>query len=86
MQGTVILTESIRALSRQVPLPDATVILKELSLEATTGDNGAYIFRNLPAGRYTIAVMWAGKETSTSVTVPADPANIKDVDLNAGTR
>jgi hypothetical protein len=62
------------------------MILSKLSLEAVTSDTGAYIFRNLPAGKYTIAVTWAGKETSWSVIVPADPANIKDVDLNAGSR
>ena len=75
-----------RASGRQVPLPGATVTLKELSLQAVTSATGAYIFRNLPAGRYTIGVTWAGKETSSSVVVPADPANIKGVDLNAGSR
>jgi hypothetical protein len=73
-------------LARQVPLVGIIVTLKELSLAATTSDTGAYIFRNLPAGKYTIAVRWLGKETSTTVTVPADPVNIKDVDLNVGTR
>jgi hypothetical protein len=84
VSGRVVIYD--RASGRQAPLPGVTVILKELSLQAVTSDTGAYIFRNLPAGKYTIAVTWAGKETTSTVLVPADPANIKGVDLNAGTR
>src|SRR5262249_43913288 len=84
VSGHVVIYD--RVSGRQAPLPGATVVLKELSLEAVTSDTGAYIFRNLPAGKYTIAVTWAARETSSSVIVPADPANIKDVELNAGSR
>jgi uncharacterized surface anchored protein len=69
-----------------VPLPGVTVRLKELSLEVKTGPTGAYIFRNLAAGVYTIAIENDGKEITRSVTLPSGPANQRDIDLNAGTR
>jgi Carboxypeptidase regulatory-like domain len=69
-----------------VPLGHVTLRLKGLALEATTGENGAYIFRNLPAGTYTLSVEYDGKETTRTVTLPPGPASLRDVDLNAGTR
>lgn len=65
-----------------IPVPGAVVRLKELALEIHTGANGAYIFRNLPAGTYTLAVEHAGKETTRSVTLPKEPASLRDLDLN----
>jgi carboxypeptidase family protein len=69
-----------------VPLAGAVVRLKEASLETKTGATGAYIFRNLAAGTYTVAIESNGKEISRTVIVPAGPASIRDVDLNAGTK
>jgi hypothetical protein len=69
---------------KAVPLPDITVRLKELSLETKSGGNGAYIFRNLPAGTYTIAIVYGGKEASRKVVVPEGPAGLRDIDLDGG--
>jgi hypothetical protein len=74
-----------------VPLAGIVVRLKEVSLETKTGEvktgaTGAYIFRNLAAGTYTVAIESDGKEISRTVMVPASPASIRDVDLNAGTK
>jgi hypothetical protein len=69
-----------------VPLAGAYVQLKELGREAHAGDNGAYIFRNLPAGTYTLVVSYLGKQTTRSITLPPGPANLRNVDLNAGTK
>ena len=68
-----------------VPMAGAVVRLKELSLEATTGATGAYIFRNLPPGTYTVVLEHEGKEILRTVEVPTSPANIRGIDLNAGT-
>jgi hypothetical protein len=73
-----------KTLLKPVPLSEITVRLKELSLEAKTGVNGVYIFRNLPAGTYTIAITYGGKEISRKVIVPAGPASMRDIDLDAG--
>ncbi|MGZ4829892.1 MAG: MSCRAMM family protein, partial [Candidatus Angelobacter sp.] len=69
-----------------VPLAGVIVRLKEVSLETKTGTTGAYIFRNLAAGTYTVAIESDGKEITRTVVVPAAPASIRDVDLNAGTK
>lgn len=73
-------------LLRPAPLAGAKVRLPELSLKAVTTENGAYLFRNLPAGTYTVSVEYAGKETSRSVVVPAEPTTLRDIDLNAGSK
>ena len=67
------------------PLAGAVVRLKEASLEVKTGPTGAYIFRNLAAGTYTVAIESDGKEISRTVVVPAAPVSIRNMDLNAGT-
>lgn len=69
---------------KPVPLPEVTIRIKELSLETKTGSNGAYTFRNLPAGTYTVAITYGGKEVTRKVAVPPGPANLRDVDLDAG--
>jgi hypothetical protein len=71
---------------KTVPFAGATVHLKELSLETKTGENGAFIFRSLPAGKYTIMVEHQGKEITRQVILPTGPANIRDIELNAGTK
>jgi hypothetical protein len=75
-----------RATLQSVPLANVTVRLKELSLETKTGPTGAYIFRNLAAGTYTIVIEHEGKESSRTVVVPATPASIRDIDFSAGTK
>jgi hypothetical protein len=75
-----------KATLQTVPLAGAVVRLKEVSQEVKTSATGAYIFRNLAAGTYTVVIEYDGKEVSRSVTVPSAPANIRDIDLNAGTK
>jgi uncharacterized protein (DUF2141 family) len=82
--GKVVIYD--KATLQTVPLAGATVRLKELSLEVKTGPTGAYIFRNLPAGTYTVAIENEGKEIARSVTLPPEPTSMRDVDLNAGTK
>ena len=57
-----------------------------LPVEVKTGDSGAYIFRNLPAGTYTVSIERDGKEISQSVTLSPAPANLRGIELNAGTK
>jgi len=72
-----------------VPLEGATVQLRGPSgqvMEARTGANGGYIFRNLPAGVFTVVVEYGGKEASRSVMLTPAPINVREIDLNAGTK
>src|SRR5579884_3925469 len=75
-----------KTLLQQTPLAGVVVRLKELSLETKTGANGAYIFRGLPAGTYTLMVEYEGREISHSVILGPTPMNVRDADLNAGTK
>jgi hypothetical protein len=75
-----------KALLKPVPLSGANVRVQELSLQTITTENGAYMFRNLPAGTYTVQVEFQGKVTSRIVTLPAQPASLRDIDLNAGSK
>ncbi len=84
ISGKVIAYDS--KLLQTVPLAGLSVRLVELSLETKTGDNGAYIFRNLPPGRYTISTTYEGKEITHSVELTPDPILVRDADLNAGTK
>ena len=94
---TQIVVKAIRAISgkvtaydkvqlKPVPLADVLVRLKELSIETRTGSNGAYVFRNLPAGAYTLAVTYGEREVTRQVVVPAGPASLRDIDLDVGAK
>ncbi|HLZ00008.1 MAG TPA: carboxypeptidase regulatory-like domain-containing protein [Candidatus Angelobacter sp.] len=96
-EKTTFTVKALRAISGKItyydttelkpaPLPGIVVRLKELSLESTTGAGGAYLFRNLPAGTYTLALVYKDKEITRTVIIPADPANLRDMDLNVGAR
>ncbi|HEV7520449.1 MAG TPA: carboxypeptidase regulatory-like domain-containing protein [Candidatus Angelobacter sp.] len=75
-----------KATLQTVPLVGAIVRLKEIPMQVRSGPTGAYIFRNLAAGTYTVAIENDGKEIARTVVVPGSPANIRDIDLNAGTK
>ena len=84
ISGRVVVYD--RQLLKPVPLEGITVRLVESSLEVKTSASGAFVFRNLSAGTHTISVTYEGKETIRTVTVPAEPVNIRDIELNVGTK
>jgi len=59
--------------------------LKEVSLEVKTARRRVY-FPQPGRGTYTVSIEHDGKENFADGKVPAAPANIRDVDLNAGTK
>jgi hypothetical protein len=75
-----------KAVLQPVPLAGARVRLEPTSVELITKENGAYLFRNLAAGDYVIKVEYEGKETLRAVTLPAEPASLRDIDLNVGSK
>jgi len=58
------------------------VLLRELSRESITDENGVYLFRDLPAGPYSLVVIYKGKESTKEVMLPDAPAFPKSVDIN----
>ena len=75
-----------RTVLKQVPVAGIAVRIEELGLEAKTGANGAYIFRNLPAGNYTVSVVYEKNEVSRKIIIPTDPVLLRDIDLEAGAK
>jgi hypothetical protein len=73
-----------RSALRQVPVPGLSVTLKGTSFTNKTDTSGAYIFRNVPAGTYTVAATFQGREFVQQVSLPAVPSSPGDIVLNLG--
>jgi hypothetical protein len=71
-----------RVSQQEIPVPKMAVRIRELSLESITGQDGIYLFRNLPAGSYSLVVVYQGKESKRTVTLPDTPAFPKGIDFN----
>jgi hypothetical protein len=75
-----------RASHQQMPVPRITVLLRELSRSSVTDENGVYLFRVLPAGRYRLIVIYQGKESKRDVVLADAPAFPKDIEINLGAK
>jgi hypothetical protein len=71
-----------RSSQREIFVPRILVLLRELSRESITDENGIYLFRNLPAGSYTLTVLYEGKESRKEVMLPDAPAFPKSIDIS----
>jgi hypothetical protein len=69
------------ASGRQVPLAGATVKLRELSRECHTDESGAYLFRDLPAGTFSVVVVSGKHQVVHQLSLPATPVFLKDIDF-----
>lgn len=70
--------------TQHVPAAGVTVVLRELARQSVTDEDGVYLFRNLPAGDFTLVVVYEGKEVVRRVTLPAGPAFIQDAHIDLG--
>jgi len=61
------------------PIPDATVLIKELNLAAKTNEEGRYAFFNLNLGSYTFEVLMPGEKEGprVKVTIPSSDYDIE---------
>ena len=75
-----------RVSGREIPVANTVVLLRELSREATTDADGAYLFRDLPAGSYSLKVSYQGSDTTKAVTLPDSPAFLKNIDINVAAK
>jgi hypothetical protein len=62
----------------------AVVRLVEAGRSVEAGSDGAYVFRGLKPGRYTLATTLGGVTVQREVVVPDGPALVKDADLAPG--
>jgi hypothetical protein len=70
---------------RQVGAQRPIVHLVEAGRSVEAGRDGAYVFRGLKPGRYTLATTLGGVSIQREVVVPDGPALVKDADLSPGT-
>ncbi len=75
-----------RVKGEEVGVASAVVSLREIPCAVVTDKNGVYRFKELPAGTYTVSVVYSGKEHTTSVTLVEDPQQVRDANINVGAK
>jgi len=68
-------------ISAYVPVGGAQVVLREPGLAAVTDPAGRYLFRDLTAGKYTIAVQNDGQTSTRTIRLGAQPVDLTNVDF-----
>ena len=66
---------------RSVPVAGVQVTLRERGLTTTTASSGGYLFRDLPAGSYTISAPDEDQTPARTVRVGGQPVDLAHVDL-----
>ncbi|HML17078.1 MAG TPA: hypothetical protein VK419_08630 [Bryobacteraceae bacterium] len=84
ISGRVLLYD--RTLGQYVGIPGIAVVLTEMSLTTTTDSDGRFLFRELPGGTFTVSADYNGQGINRLVTVPEQPAQLKDINLIMGQR
>jgi hypothetical protein len=79
----VIANRSISGVVRSHNPAGTVVLLPELNRSVQSDDDGHYVFRHLKPGTYTVVAMVDGRVVRRQVEVPAGPASIQGVDLEA---
>ena len=72
--------------SRDVPVPGVTVRVVETGAASVTDRDGNYLFRQMPAGSFTLAVSYQGKDFKLSVSLPRTPTLSRGNDFGLGRR
>jgi hypothetical protein len=82
--GKVTIFDS--AQRRDVPVPGVTVRVLETGAESITDKDGNYLFRQMPAGTFTLAISYQGKDFKLSVSLPPAPVFSRNNDFGLGRR
>jgi hypothetical protein len=80
ISGRIITFDTVTG--QLVPVVSIRVRLRERNTESVTDSNGAFLFRNLPAGEFTIVLEYGGREFLRAVQLPSDPKSLRNVDIN----
>ncbi len=59
------------------------VRIESLGMTARVDPEGNFLFRSMPSGTFTLVARVGGRPISRTVTLPAEPAIVRDVDLGA---
>lgn len=71
---------------REVPVPGVKVRVVETGAESTTDREGNYLLRQMPAGTFTLAISYQGKDFKLSVSLPSTPTFRRGNDFSLGRR
>ena len=74
------------AAGQEVAVAGVVVTLHELDCAVVTDAKGFYRFRELPAGTYTVSVVYNGVEHTVPVTLGAGPIMVRDANVNVGVK
>ncbi|QOY86573.1 carboxypeptidase regulatory-like domain-containing protein [Paludibaculum fermentans] len=69
------------AVAKALPVAGKVVTLKGSEKTSTTDAEGRYLFRDLAAGSYTVAVEAGARMVSSTVKLPASPMTLSNIDL-----
>ncbi len=84
LQGTTTITGTLVDPDTGQPISGAVITVQGTGVTATTGSDGSFELKDVPAGQHTIIISARNHEL---VTVPVNPASGSSVDLgNVGTR
>jgi hypothetical protein len=84
--------KAIRNVAGQVEITDSTgkrtpgagleIVVPELSRKAKTDARGRYLFRELPAGKFTLSLDFEGRPFIQKITLPDEPAQRENVNFS----
>lgn len=77
--STGSISGEVRDVITKQPLPGANVIIIGTSMGAACNDNGYYVIKNVPAGKYSVKSSFLGYESTTSTDVIVSPLRNKKV-------
>jgi hypothetical protein len=72
--------------NRDIALPGVTVRVVETGAQNVTDRDGNYLFRQMPAGTFTVEVNYQGKEFKLSVNLPETPTFSRGNNVGVGRR
>ncbi len=70
----------------EVPVPGVKVRVVETGAESTTDREGNYLFREMPAGTFTLTISYQGKDFKLAVSLPPAPTFSRGNDFSLGRR
>jgi hypothetical protein len=78
--GQVEMTDPLTG--KRTPGAGLEILLPELSRKATTDARGRYLFRELPAGKFTFSLDFEGRPFILKVTLPDEPTQRDNVNFS----
>ena len=82
--GRVVAYDAVKG--REVPAGDVVVTIIELHSSIIADTRGVFHFKDLPAGTYTVSVVYKGREFKETVVMPGGPLLVSDLTIKVGAK